>query len=276
MQKTGLLTAENHGELYKVCASLKSYRTCHDFQQHGWSRTARTDKGVHAAAQVVGVKLRIEPGHEEEAVNTVNAELPPIIRVFQIQRTTKSFNGKIACTGRHYEYLLPTSTLKPAPGPYLPAVARNSAIAAGTCVIDPYAEVDTPIDAYKTGEAIQQGRVDAWAARRAAAATAKQGYLAAYLAHSPVGVPAAPATEPLTVAAATTPDAFQTGAAFQAGRGEGWRVSTAAAAEAATGQYRVPDRLVKRMRETLKLYEGAHPFHNFTPRVKYGNPRYAP
>ena len=79
-----------------------------------WTRAARTDKGVHAAAQVVGLKLR-EPLNEdyEGVVNDLNALLPPSIRVFGVRRAVKSFSAQHAASGRQYEYLLPTHILRP-------------------------------------------------------------------------------------------------------------------------------------------------------------------
>lgn len=41
-----------------------------------WSRTARTDKGVHAARQVVSLKIIPHP----DAVSMLNKELPDDIR----------------------------------------------------------------------------------------------------------------------------------------------------------------------------------------------------
>ncbi|GBG34937.1 tRNA pseudouridine synthase 1 [Hondaea fermentalgiana] len=95
--KTGVIRKENEGELQKV----------------GWSRAARTDKSVHALGQVVSLQLLVKP--EEAEIEkfraALNAQLPDSIRVFGVQRTTKSFNAKSACSGRKYEYLIPTFML---------------------------------------------------------------------------------------------------------------------------------------------------------------------
>lgn len=100
-------------------------------------RACRTDKGVHAAGQVVSVKMLIkskeatlvsegegEEGGEEVALkNTVdrlNKFLPSDIRIFGIKRTANSFHAKERCDSRFYEYLLPTYALAPASTlPYL-------------------------------------------------------------------------------------------------------------------------------------------------------------
>eukprot|EP01063_Lacrimia_lanifica_P015965 TRINITY_DN22603_c0_g1_i1.p1 TRINITY_DN22603_c0_g1~~TRINITY_DN22603_c0_g1_i1.p1 ORF type:complete len:490 (+),score=220.03 TRINITY_DN22603_c0_g1_i1:69-1538(+) len=76
-------------------------------QKLGWQRSSRTDKGVHAVRNVVGLKL-LEQGDHEAFVAKVNAALPEQIRCYEIQRTTSSFNAKNAVSGRHYHYVLPT------------------------------------------------------------------------------------------------------------------------------------------------------------------------
>jgi tRNA pseudouridine38-40 synthase len=48
-------------------------------------------------------------------IQDLNALLPPQIRVWDIVRVTGSFHAKNACTGRRYEYMLPTYMLREAP-----------------------------------------------------------------------------------------------------------------------------------------------------------------
>ncbi|KAL4114069.1 hypothetical protein PRIC2_014749 [Phytophthora ramorum] len=76
-------------------------------QKIGWSRAARTDKGVHAAGQLLTAKLHV--GDDVEGfVDKVNAALPEDIRVMQMVSVTKNFNAKMTCDQRTYEYLAPT------------------------------------------------------------------------------------------------------------------------------------------------------------------------
>lgn len=76
-------------------------------QKVGWSRAARTDKGVHAAGQLLTAKLQV--GDDIPAfVAKVNAALPEDIRVMHMVTVTKNFNAKLACDQRTYEYLAPT------------------------------------------------------------------------------------------------------------------------------------------------------------------------
>lgn len=77
-------------------------------------RAARTDKGVHAAVNVISLKMIIE---DDALVERINMQLPDQIRVWKIMRTMKSFNPRTSCDSRIYEYLLPTSAfLPPRPG----------------------------------------------------------------------------------------------------------------------------------------------------------------
>ena len=77
-----------------------------------WSRTARTDRGVHAVMQCCAMKLLIAPNSRPQFIENVNSLLPSDIRVHAIARTTKNFNSKLSCSGRQYEYLLPTYLLQ--------------------------------------------------------------------------------------------------------------------------------------------------------------------
>ncbi|KAJ2643904.1 tRNA pseudouridine synthase 1 [Coemansia sp. RSA 1694] len=72
------------------------------------TRAARTDKGVHAAGQVVSLKMIVE---DPDIVEKVNAHLPDQIRVWGFVRTVQSFNAKTMCDSRVYEYLMPTYVL---------------------------------------------------------------------------------------------------------------------------------------------------------------------
>lgn len=68
-------------------------------------RAARTDKGVHAAGNVVSLKMQVE---DENIVEKINSFLPPQIRVWGYIPAIRSFHAKNLCDARIYEYLLPT------------------------------------------------------------------------------------------------------------------------------------------------------------------------
>ncbi|KAI8622269.1 pseudouridine synthase, partial [Chytriomyces sp. MP71] len=79
-----------------------------DPKKVGLNRCARTDKGVHAAGNVISLKLRIIPN----LVQAINAHLPKQIRIYDCLRVTSSFNAKNHCGGRQYEYCMPTYMLR--------------------------------------------------------------------------------------------------------------------------------------------------------------------
>lgn len=100
------------GDLFKafVAAGAISKANADDPKKSSLARCARTDKGVHAAGNVISLKLIIE---DEDIVQKINANLPEQIRVWGIQRTSNSFNCYQSCDSRWYEYLLPTYCLLP-------------------------------------------------------------------------------------------------------------------------------------------------------------------
>jgi tRNA pseudouridine38-40 synthase len=84
--------------------------------QSSFQRAARTDKGVHAAGNLISLKIMM--GDDVDAiVDRVNAHLPPQIRLWGIQRTNNSFNSHVHCDSRVYEYIIPSHCfLPPKPG----------------------------------------------------------------------------------------------------------------------------------------------------------------
>lgn len=107
------------GDLFTalVAAGAISKANASDPKKSSLVRCARTDKGVHAAGNVVSLKLIIE---EEDIVEKINSHLSDQIRVWGIQRTIGSFSCYQACDSRWYEYLIPThSFLPPHPSSFL-------------------------------------------------------------------------------------------------------------------------------------------------------------
>ncbi|KAF1927415.1 pseudouridine synthase [Didymella exigua CBS 183.55] len=107
------------GDLFKafVAAGAISKANADDPKKSALVRCARTDKGVHAAGNVISLKLIIE---DDDIVDKINAHLSEQIRVWGIQRTTGSFSCYQACDSRWYEYLIPThSFLPPHPSSYM-------------------------------------------------------------------------------------------------------------------------------------------------------------
>ncbi|WOL10774.1 TRNA pseudouridine synthase [Canna indica] len=91
-------------------------------RRYDWARSARTDKGVSAAAQVVSGRFYVDP---PGFVDRLNAHLPEQIRVFGFKRATNSFNAKKFCDRRRYVYLLPVFALYPSAHPDREAVIAS-------------------------------------------------------------------------------------------------------------------------------------------------------
>nr|CCA25138.1 ubiquitin fusion degradation protein putative [Albugo laibachii Nc14] len=89
-----------------------------DLNKIDWSRSSRTDKGVHASTIVFAGKLLlnedvIDPvtGRVRGLTRALNENLPPNIRIFSVTRVCNSFNARTECALREYEYFLPLAFL---------------------------------------------------------------------------------------------------------------------------------------------------------------------
>ncbi|KAK7962107.1 tRNA pseudouridine synthase [Apiospora aurea] len=100
------------GDLFAAFVTAKaiSKANADDPRKSQLIRCARTDKGVHAAGNVISLKLIIE---DEDIVQKINEALPPQIRIWGIQRTNNAFNCYQTCDSRWYEYLMPSYCLLP-------------------------------------------------------------------------------------------------------------------------------------------------------------------
>lgn len=107
------------GDLFSafVAAGAISKANGDDPKKSSLIRCARTDKGVHAAGNLISLKLILE---DPEIVTKINEKLSPQIRVFGLTRTNGSFNAYQFCDSRIYEYLIPTHVfLPPHPNSFL-------------------------------------------------------------------------------------------------------------------------------------------------------------
>ncbi|KAI2626774.1 pseudouridine synthase [Hypoxylon sp. NC1633] len=93
-----------------VAAKAISKANADDPRKSSFVRCARTDKGVHAAGNMLSLKLIIE---DPDVVKKINDNLPPQIRVWGIQRTNNAFSCYQSCDSRWYEYLMPSYCLLP-------------------------------------------------------------------------------------------------------------------------------------------------------------------
>lgn len=87
-----------------------------DVLQVSLARAARTDAGVHAAGNVVSLKMINSIPELEEAgmplISHINSFLPPQIRVWEILRTTNNFKWvvfSIRCRSHAMTEVLPIS-----------------------------------------------------------------------------------------------------------------------------------------------------------------------
>ncbi|KAL2134416.1 hypothetical protein VTI74DRAFT_255 [Chaetomium olivicolor] len=119
-----------------VAAGAISKANADDPKKSSLVRCARTDKGVHAAGNVLSLKLIVE---DEDIVDKINQHLPEQIRIWGIQRTSNGFSCYQACDSRWYEYLMPSySLLPPQPHSFLGKKLADSAKEKG--VYDEYVE----------------------------------------------------------------------------------------------------------------------------------------
>lgn len=100
------------GDLFKafIRAGAISKANAEDPKKSSLVRCARTDKGVHAAGNMISLKLIVE---DADIVEKINAQLSPQIRVWGIERTIGSFSCYQACDSRWYEYLIPSHAFLP-------------------------------------------------------------------------------------------------------------------------------------------------------------------
>ncbi|KAI4178675.1 MAG: hypothetical protein LQ348_005563 [Seirophora lacunosa] len=100
------------GDLFKglVAAGAISKANADDPKKSSFVRCARTDRGVHAAGNIVSLKMIIE---DKDIVKKINEHLPPQIRVWGFEQAKGSFSAYQLCDSRIYEYLIPTYCFLP-------------------------------------------------------------------------------------------------------------------------------------------------------------------
>jgi tRNA pseudouridine38-40 synthase len=124
------------GDLFTafIKAGAISKANADDPKKSSLVRCARTDKGVHAAGNVISLKLIVE---DPDIIKKINENLPEQIRVWGFERTNGSFSCYQTCDSRWYEYLIPTySFLPPHPQSYMGKKLVESAETEG--VIESY------------------------------------------------------------------------------------------------------------------------------------------
>ncbi|GAA6014026.1 hypothetical protein JCM10207_000210 [Rhodosporidiobolus poonsookiae] len=120
------------GEFFKamVAAEAVSEENSVNPNKVSLARAARTDAGVHAAINVISLKLILQPPSMKPDTSIeehLNSFLPPTMRVWSVLRVQGSFDPRRLCDQRQYEYTLPTHVfLGPKPGtPMADIIARQ-------------------------------------------------------------------------------------------------------------------------------------------------------
>jgi len=254
LHDVGLIVDKNFGDVARV----------------GWNRCARTDKGVHAAGQVISFRARMLEATTEAWIAKLNAVLPKDLNVHALVRVTRNFNAKNNCTARRYGYILPTFVL--APRETLMYVAKapamSEAMKAARAGVGSGSVADTIADRFVNGSAALAAAAEVRAGRARAAA----GWAAGVGSSAWVEVAVAASARSAARSAGLLPpaDAFQTGAAFVSAATQQWAAHATDAARSRDG-YRLSTTALVRMREQLAKFKGTHAFHNFTPRLKAGD-----
>eukprot|EP00904_Undaria_pinnatifida_P010899 jgi/Undpi1/693/HiC_scaffold_10.g04157.m1 len=103
----GAQTVEAELELALYLAGAMSKDNFGNPRKVSWSRSGRTDKGI------ISLKMTYPNDGEKETVDAINGYLPEDIRAVDIKRAPKSFDARMRCSGRRYEYIMPTFVLAP-------------------------------------------------------------------------------------------------------------------------------------------------------------------
>jgi tRNA pseudouridine38-40 synthase len=238
LHKAGLITNDNMDD---------------PFHKLAWQRASRTDKGVSALRNLISVKLLRLPGDPDAVVDKVNSFLPKAIRVYGLQPVTASFSSHLHCTGREYEYYLPTFCL-------LAKDAFAELMSHDLAPQNPTAEMMNQDPQPKPFESLST----------VAAEAAGDGF--DDCGDEPSGAkrprPRSPKPPPPT----TAPPVEAT-SADEAITSENMRYfmfrSIPAEAMKRLRQYRLPQATLARARELFRMMQGSQHFHNFTPK---GNP----
>ena len=110
----GAVTVEDELERAIVAAGGISADNAGDFSKVGWTRAARTDKGVSAVGQSISLRLMLEhPTDRRDVITRINEKLPVGFEMFGYTRVTGGFNAKTMCDRRRYEYVIPTCAFDP-------------------------------------------------------------------------------------------------------------------------------------------------------------------
>jgi tRNA pseudouridine38-40 synthase len=87
LHSVGCISDDNHQSISKI----------------GWSRSSRTDKGVHAARLLISAKLLLPPSYPDgidSLIVEINKKLPEDIRLFSLVKVNQGFCARKSCNWR--------------------------------------------------------------------------------------------------------------------------------------------------------------------------------
>lgn len=253
-----------------VAAGAISKANADDPRKSTLVRCARTDKGVHAAGNVISLKLIIE---DEDIIEKINNALPEQIRIWGIQRTMNSFSCYQMCDSRWYEYLMPAySLLPPHPDTYLGKKVAELAKQYGgeeelAQRMEDVKNFWSDVEEKEVKPILEKldPQVRAEVLERLHAGEDSKAH--------EVEMPVEKAEATTTEAQEEAKEAETTEGNTEAPKQRKKRQPTAvdfalrdikAAYVNAKRNYRISESRLKRLQEALSLYEGSHIFHNYT------------
>ena len=105
----GIKTLQAEFELALLKSGLLNPLNFGYFHKYSWSTSGRTDKGVHACAQVCSAKIQMLPDQTMDDVRElINQHLPAQFRVLDVVRATNSFCAKTGRNKVRYQYMVPS------------------------------------------------------------------------------------------------------------------------------------------------------------------------
>ncbi|KAM5454281.1 tRNA pseudouridine synthase 1 [Microsporum audouinii] len=263
------------GDLFAafVAANAISKANAMDPKKSSFVRCARTDKGVHAAGNVVSLKLIIE---DPDIVQKINEKLNPQIRVWGIIPATKGFSAYQFCDSRMYEYLIPSHCfLPPHPSTFLAQKMVEMAEKHGD--MEAFKQRQAEVETYweETDKKHIQPIIDALPEKirpYVQAAVGAAGGEPAVAAENDKATPSnteageegEKAEEGEVKKSGLTPDEqAQVNIAIKEIRLAYFK---------AKNEYRIPPERLARINEALSLYVGTRNFHNYTIQKTFRDP----
>ncbi|KAK9868395.1 hypothetical protein WJX84_008447 [Apatococcus fuscideae] len=112
------ITVESVLQAALTKAELISQSNSVSLTKVGWSRSSRTDKGVHSICTIISFKMELSleaaASFGDEGLKVAartNEFLPEQVRVFAVHSANRSFNARSYCVQRTYHYYMPASVL---------------------------------------------------------------------------------------------------------------------------------------------------------------------